>query len=294
MYAVAGVSGQTGAAVAEALFANHHRVRVIVRRADAGAAWRTRGAEVAVADLADSAALTAALRGVDGAYLLNPPRYDLADPFAAAALVGASIARALDASAIPRAVVLSSVGAHQPEGTGIIGTARRVEQALQIIDSPLAILRANYFFENWRNVLPAIRDGVLPSFLQPLDRPVPMAPVADIAQAVVRLLTGAAWTGRRVIDLASFDVAPADVAAAFGAAVGRPVQPVAVPHAQWAGILGGAGFRPEIAQAFVAMYDGINAGIVAAEPGSERQRGATTLGQAVQALVAAPQALAHA
>lgn len=295
MYAVAGVTGQTGAAVAEALLAAGQRVRVIVRRAEAGAGWRARGAEVAVADLADPLALATALRGTQGAYLLNPPRYDLADPFTAAGLVGAGIAHAIDAGGIPRAVVLSSVGAHQPTGTGIIGTAWRVEQALQQVQAPIALLRANYFFENWRNVLPAVqRDGVLPAFLAPLDRLVPMVAVADIAQAVVRLLTGAPWGERRVIDLASFEASPGDVAAALGAAMGRAVQPVAVPRAQWAGILGAAGMRSEIAQAFVAMYDGINGGIVAAEAGSERQRGTITLEQAAQAMAQASQALAHA
>ena len=62
MYAVAGVTGQTGAAVAEALLAAGQHVRVIVRRAEAGAGWRrSAGAEVAVADLADPVALAAAL-----------------------------------------------------------------------------------------------------------------------------------------------------------------------------------------------------------------------------------------
>ena len=51
MYAVAGVSGQTGAAVARALLEAGETVRVIVRRPEAGADWKAQGAEVAVADL---------------------------------------------------------------------------------------------------------------------------------------------------------------------------------------------------------------------------------------------------
>lgn len=287
MYAVAGVTGKTGAAVAGALLEAGSAVRVVVRRADAGSAWRARGAEVAVADLADGAALAAALAGVQGAWLLNPPRYDVADPFVEAERVGAAYAHALATATVPRVVVLSSVGAHQAAGTGIIGTARRVEQALADVRSPVAFLRANYFFENWANVLPAVRgDGVLPTFLEPADRRVPMVPVADIATAAAGLLRGPAWTGRRVVDLASFDASPADVAAAFGAALGRAVTPVLVPREQRAGILRGAGFRPEIADAFVAMYDGINAGVVAAEPGSERSRGATSLAAAARVLAA--------
>lgn len=122
MFAVTGVSGQTGAAVAAALLAAGAAVRVIVRNPEAGGAWKARGAEVAVADLADATALSSALRGTAGAYLLNPPRYDLADPFAQAAVVGSALARAITISGVPRAVVLSSVGAHQTRGTGAIGS----------------------------------------------------------------------------------------------------------------------------------------------------------------------------
>ena len=286
MYAVAGVTGQTGAAVARALLEAGAPVRVIVRRADAGAPWRAQGAAVAVADLADAAALTSALAGTQGAYLLNPPRYVLADPFAEAQRVGAAFAEAIAASRVPRVVVLSSVGAHQPAGTGVIGTTRRIEQALAAVAAPVVFLRASYFFENWTNVLPAARgDGVLPAFLTPLDRSVPMVPVADIAAAVVGLLRGAPWTGHRVVELASFDASPTDVAAALAGALGKPVNPIAVPHDQWKGILQGAGFRGEIAAAFVAMYDGINAGVVAAQPGTERVRGGSSLADAARALV---------
>jgi hypothetical protein len=62
------------------------------------------------------------------------------------------------------------------------------------------------------------------------------------------------------------------------------VAAVAVPRDQWAGLLRGAGMPQEIANAFVAMYDGINGGLVTAEAGSERHRGAVTLSQAAQAL----------
>jgi NAD(P)H dehydrogenase (quinone) len=281
MYAVAGVSGQTGAAVAKALLVAGERVRVIVRRADAAAAWRARGADVAVADVADTAALTAALHGTTGAYLLNPPAYGAADPFAVAEGVGASFAQALDASGTRRAVVLSSVGAHVTQGTGIIATNRRIEQALANVAVPVASVRARYFFENWRHVLSAVTaNGVLPSFLTPLDRRVGMVTVNDIAAQVVALLRGAAWQGRRIVELASFDASPAEVASALAQALGTEVKPVAVARDQWSGILAGGGMAPAAVAAFVEMYDGINAGTVAPSSGTEARRGSTGLATA--------------
>ncbi len=83
------------------------------------------------------------------------------------------------------------------------------------------MLRANYCFENWGNVLGAVRgNGVLPTFLDPLPRAIPMAAAADIGAAVAALLRGSAWTGRRVIDLASFDASSVAVANALGTVLG--------------------------------------------------------------------------
>ena len=286
MFAVAGVSGQTGAAVARALLAAGESVRVIVRRVEAGVEWASRGAEIAAADLADASALTAALTGADGAYLLNPPAYGSQDPIGAGARLGEVYADAIRASRVERVVMLSSVGAHLANGNGIIGSVNRVEQALSHVKAAIAIVRAQYFFENWTHVLQPVRDnGVLPTFLGPADKRFPTVPVADIAAQVVALLRGPAWTGRRVVELASFEASPGEVAQALAAELGRPVSPVLVPHDQWSAILGRNGFSPAVVEKFVEMYDGLNSGHIAPERGVERVVGATTLREAARALV---------
>lgn len=75
-----------------------------------------------------------------------------------------------------------------------------------------------------------------------------------------------------------------DVAAALSSVLGKKVQPVVVPREQQAGILASGGFRPEIAAAFVQMYEGINGSVAAASADSEHRRGSTTLAAAAQAL----------
>ena len=286
MFAIAGVSGKTGAAVAEKLLAAGEQVRVIVRRADAAAAWKVKGAEVAVADLGDAAALTAAMRGASASYLLNPPSYQDEDPVGRARTIGQSFARAIDASGIDRAVVLSAVSAHLAAGNGIIATNRALEHALDAVRTPTASVRAQYFFENWGVALQPVREaGMLPSFLGPVDHRFPMVAVADIADAIVALLRGPLWQGRRIVELSSFEASPAEVASALSGALGKPVNAIVVPREQWAGILAGNGFSSATVSAFVEMYDGINAGMVAPEPGREAVRGRTSLQQAAAALV---------
>ncbi len=51
MYVVAGVTGHVGSVVAKDLLAGKHKVKVIVRSAEKGAAWSKQGAEVAVGAL---------------------------------------------------------------------------------------------------------------------------------------------------------------------------------------------------------------------------------------------------
>jgi uncharacterized protein YbjT (DUF2867 family) len=291
MYVVAGVTGQTGGVTASTLIAAGHKVRVIVRRPEQGAAWSKRGAAVAVADLADATALTAALGGAEAAFLLSPPNYGSPDPFAAAERLADAFAQALPASNVRRAVILSSAGAHLAAGTGIIRTLHILEQRLAGLAVPLTFLRPFSFAENWAQVLDAVtRAGVLPSFVTALDQPMPQVSVADIG-ATAAALMAEPWSGRRVIELSGpVDVPPNEVAATFARLLDKPVAAMAVPRADWVGILTAQGLSPAAAQAIAAMYDGINAGVVGPEDGRgggtvEARRGVVALDTSLAALL---------
>jgi uncharacterized protein YbjT (DUF2867 family) len=61
MYVIAGITGNTGAAAAEALLARGKSVRAIVRDESRAAAWAARDVELQRADLADAESLAQAL-----------------------------------------------------------------------------------------------------------------------------------------------------------------------------------------------------------------------------------------
>jgi len=63
MYAIAGITGKVGGALARALLADGQPVRAVARAADKGHAWAERGCEVALAQMKDAASLTAAFKG---------------------------------------------------------------------------------------------------------------------------------------------------------------------------------------------------------------------------------------
>jgi len=285
MYVVAGVTGHTGAATAEALRAKGQPVRVLVRRAEQGEPWKKKGCEVAVADLADPAALARALQGARGVYLLSPPNFAATDFLADRQIFVAKLAEGLRKSGVPAVVFLSSVGAQHPAGTGPIVTVHRAEQALRGIAPSVTFIRAAYFLENWGSVLPVAKgQGVLPHF-GPIDVKFPQVCARDIGEAAARALTAPA-EGTRLVELAGQqDWSVEDVAAALGALLGKPVKAVSAPvEAAEAGLVQ-AGVPKEMARLYAEMYRGIAAGLLTYERPQAVVRGSTPLADALRPLV---------
>ena len=76
-----------------------------------------------------------------------------------------------------------------------------MEQALGELPMPITFLRPGWFMENAEWDVASARDkGMIASFLQPLDKPVPMVATADIGQVASELLQQN-WTGKRVVEL---------------------------------------------------------------------------------------------
>lgn len=262
MFAVAGVTGKTGRIVAETLLGRGAAVRVIVRDASSGASWAARGADVAVASLDDSDALTRAFTGVDGAYVLVPPIWGASDPLTAARAVSVALVDAAAAARVPHVVLLSSVGAQHAAGTGPIRILNDAEARLSSLPGT-TFLRAAYFLENWGSVLPIAKsDGILPSFLG-ADQAVPTVAVADIGRVAAELLVEGP-RGHRIVALAGpVDPTASSVAAAVSGILGRPVALAVQPVAAAADGLLAAGVPAPWAKLYAEMYAGIASGQVA-------------------------------
>jgi len=285
MYAVTGVTGHTGAATAEALLSRGQKVRVIVRNAEKGEAWRKKGCEVALADLADPAALAKALEGAAGAYLLSPPNFAAQDFLADRKAFLEKLVEGLKRARVPSVVFLSSVGAQHPAGTGPIVTVHRAEQALRGIAPSVTFIRAAYFVENWGSVVPVARaQGVLPHF-GPTNVKFPQVCARDIGEAAARALTSPA-DGTRVVELAGKeDWSADDVAAALGGLLGKPVKAAGAPVEAAEAGLKQAGVPAEMARLYGEMYLGMKKGLIAFEKPHAVARGSTPLADALRALV---------
>jgi len=279
MYVVTGVTGRTGAVAANALLKAGERVRVVVRDPARGAAWAARGAQVAVADLGDSKAFARALTGAWGAYLVSPPGYHLPDMFERAAAVADAVAQAVEAAQGPRLVLLSSIGAEQPQGTGVIATNHLTEQRLRQLGTPLTVLRASYFMENWAGAINSVlTQGILPSFLSPLHRRIPMVATQDIGEVAAQALCEQ-WAGSRTIALEGpARHSPSDIAAILTRVARRSVRAEAVEPSAWREVLGRMHLSCAAIAGFIEMNQALNSGLIAFGNDSDviRVKGTTT------------------
>jgi uncharacterized protein YbjT (DUF2867 family) len=271
MYAITGVTGHTGAVVAETLLAQGKPVRVIVRDAAKGEAWAARGAEVAIAGLADTAALTRAFTGAQGAYVLLPPNPTSTDPVGANAKLAAAIAAAVRASSVPHVVLLSSVGAQHPDGTGPIKTLHHAERELAATGAGVTAVRAAYFQENWGASLGTLDSGTVYAFL-PTELRFPQVATIDIGRtAAAALVEGAARGETRVIELAGpSDASGEDVARALTKLTGKPITVKAASLDAVVPTFTSFGLSKQVAELYREMYAGIISGRVAWEGGKAR------------------------
>jgi uncharacterized protein YbjT (DUF2867 family) len=286
MFVVAGVSGQTGAAVARTLLSQEKSLRVLVRSEEKGAGWRAQGADVAVVNLEDSSALARALTGAEGAYLLLPPAYASADPNASSRAVVDAYAVALKQSPVQHVVLLSSVGAQHPDRTGPIIPCHYAEQQLSKLNGTrFTFLRAAYFMENLRNFMAQIKgQGLLPVLFSPR-RKIAIVAIQDIGRIVANALIEGV-PRHQVLEISGpVDLSFDDVAATLSNVLGTPVKAVQVPEANIVAALTGIGMPAPTAELYREMAVGVEAGLVAFERGEVRQvRGTVTLEQAVRQL----------
>jgi NAD(P)H dehydrogenase (quinone) len=125
----------------------------------------------------------------------------------------------------------------------------------------------------------------LRSFLQPLDKPVPMIATADIGRVAAELLQQN-WSSCRVVELeADHRISPNEAAATFAKVFGHSVKAQIVPRETWATIFASQGMKDP--QPRLRMLDGFNEGWIEFESsGADIVKGKTELETVLQELAA--------
>jgi uncharacterized protein YbjT (DUF2867 family) len=263
MFTVFGANGNTGAVVARRLIDAGKEVRLIVRNPDKVAALRSRGAEVVTGDVTNASMVASVLAGAEGAYLLVPPDNTSNDLVGRGRRIVDNYVAGLTTAKVPHAVMLSSIGAQRPSGTGPIVTVHYAETALpKAAATRFTFLRAAYFMENiLANAHPMKKDGVLPVFGGGEGHPFPMVATRDIgdnaADALLAPPSATQW-----IELSGpREYSFVDAAAAASRVLGRTVKATSVPLDATVPTLTQLGFSENVAGLYREMIAALGAGL---------------------------------
>jgi NAD(P)H dehydrogenase (quinone) len=283
MFAVTGITGRVGAAVARGLLAADQPVRAVIRDRSKSAPWARLGCDIAIAELEDTGALTTAFEGTAGVFAMLPSVFDPPPGFPETVRRISSLNAALANAKAARVVVLSTIGADAPR-PNLLNALGRMEEVLGSLPVPVTFLRAAWFMENAAGDIASAKRGLIQSYLQPLDRAVPMISTEDVGRAAAALLQER-WEGKRVVELESTQrVSPNALAAAFAEALGTPVRVELVPRDQWESVFRAQGMKNPTPR--MQMIDGFNAGwIDFPDGGAHARKGSIDINRAIATLI---------
>jgi len=157
MYAITGITGQVGGAMARALLSVDKTVRAVVRNIEKGQSWAAKGCEIAVADMEDAAALAAAFLGTKGVFILPPSEFDPLPGYPEALRVIEAVKEAIERARPKKVVCLSTIGA-QATQRNLLTQRKLLEEALRTLQIPVAFLRPAWFMENFAWDVAGARD----------------------------------------------------------------------------------------------------------------------------------------
>lgn len=284
MYAITGITGRVGGVAARVLLDAGQKVRAVLRERTKGEAWAALGCEVALANIDDAQALTRAFEGAEGVFLMTPPHFDPEPGFPQTRAILKAVTAAIEAARPGKVVFLSTVGA-QAKQENLLTNATIMEEELCALSVPVTLLRPAWFMENFAWDVEAAKSGTVPSYLQPLDHPIPMIATADVGRVVADLVCET-WSGTRIVELeARRRYSANDIGRAFAAELGRPVQMEQVPRDTWEATFRAQGMNNPMPR--IRMIDGFNEGWIDFEGGTAEKRiGDTPLEAVLHDLVA--------
>jgi uncharacterized protein YbjT (DUF2867 family) len=237
---VFGATGQQGGSVARALLAAGWDVRAFVRdpASEKARALEDAGARLAQGDLADEAAIRAAVAGAHGVFSVQPSSgqgdlYGVTDE--QEVRYGTVIADLSEAAGV-RHLVYSSTNAagDEPSGMGHFDSKAAIEQHIRSLPIPATIVRPASFMEML--IMPGfgLPDGHFAFFMQP-EQAVQVIAVEDIGKIVATIFADRERFAGQTLEIASDTVTGNDLAAAFSKAAGKPVAYLRFADAMLAG-----------------------------------------------------------
>lgn len=251
-----GSLGNISRPLAQKLVQENHDVTVISHSENRKTEIEKVGATPAIGSVSDESFLINTFSGADVVYLMIPSDYKTQDMTSEIADTGAIYAAAVEKAGVKRLVVLSSMGAHLPLGSGPLSALKLAEKHYEkLTDVSITFLRPGFFYTNYLAQVELVKTaGILADNTLPSTRFVLTHP-ADIADAAADAILNPV-SGKSVRFIVSDEMDNAKVASILGNAIGKPGLPwVQFPNADYANGLMQNGFSKSAAHAYVEMGD---------------------------------------
>lgn len=280
---VTGASGHLGRLVVESLLERGLPAQDVVATArdlDSIADLAAKGVVVRRADYTDPASLKDAFAGVDQALLVS------------SSAVGQRTEQhqnVIDAAADAGVSLLAYTSIAKADSTSILlaGEHQETEQSLLASGLPVAILRNNWYIENYTGqIATALEHGAVLGAAG--EGRVSAATRADYAAAAAAVLTLDDQAGK-VYELGGTPFTLAEYAAELSTQTGTPVVYQDLPTEEYAAVLVGAGLPEAVAAVYADSDRGIKAGDLEVDSGQLEQligRPSTPLADAIRAKLA--------
>lgn len=262
-YVITGGAGNISRPLTLALLKAGHQVTVIGRNAGNLKELVSEGAVAAIGSVEDVDFLARTFKGADAVYSMIPPAFHPADWKAYIGQIGANYAQAIRQAGVKNVVNLSSVGAHKPDGVGPVSGLFRAEKALNELETVNILhLRPSYFYQNLLANIPLVKQaGITGSNFDVPSGKFPIVHTSDIAEVAADALLQLNFSGHTYRYIASDETGTAEIAAAFGNAIGKPGLPwVKFEDDQALQGMIQAGLPEEIAKNYVEMGTAIQSG----------------------------------
>lgn len=260
---ITGSLGNVAKPLVQQLFGEGHDITVISSNETKKDEIETLGAKAAIGSITDLDFLVKTFEGADAAFLMTPPNMGGVNIVENTINAGKNYAEVIKQTGLKRVVMLSSIGAESPVENGPIKGLHFIEKFYNKLENTsVTFLRAGYFYLNFFNDIPLIKNAGIIGANFPQDAKVPLVHPIDIAKAAAEELIKN-FEGKNVRYIVSDERKASEFAKVFGNAIGK----LELPWIEFKdedslnGMLQ-AGLPQEMAELYTEMGRGIRDGVV--------------------------------
>jgi len=258
---ITGSLGNIGKPLTQKLIASGHEVTVVSSNTDRTAAIEKLGAKPLIGSVADVAFLKTAFAAADAVFAMTPPNLGGSNIIENTTNAGKALAEAIETAGVKRVVMLSSIGADLPNGTGPITGLYNIEKIYENVkNTSFTFLRAGYFYTNLFNDVPMIKGAGILGSNYGAATVIPFVHPEDIATAAAEELQKTAL-GIAVKYIVSDVRTTNEVASILGGAIGKPELPwIEFADEEALGGMKQAGLPDVMANLYAEMGAGLRSG----------------------------------